>query len=98
MRFGLQHICDSWRDTQRAQIGLTVTYHGKQTPPDDETLCYKLESVRAQPEPPDGVVHAVFYISVKDQLLIRTELYGENGQQIAIYHFKDVTDTWSRDP
>jgi hypothetical protein len=90
MRFGLQHVYDSWRGSQQAQISLAVKYHGKQTPPDDTELCYKLESFRGEPEPPDGCVRAVLYISVKDLLLIRSELYGENDKRIAIYHFKDL--------
>ena len=90
MRFGLQHICDSWHGAQQAHIGLSIAYHGKQTPPDDSTLCYKIESLRAEPEPPDGVARAVIFISVKDRVLVRTELYGENDRRIAIYHFKDL--------
>jgi hypothetical protein len=92
MRFGLQHILNSWRGTLEAKppIGLAIKYLGKQTPPDDDQLCYKIESIRDEPEPPDGCVRAVTYISLKDLLLVRTEMYDRKGDLIASYHFKDL--------
>ena len=67
-----------------------MSYLGKQMPPDDTTLCYKLETIRGEPEPPDGIIRTVLYISVKDLVLIRSELYGENERKIGSYHFKDL--------
>jgi hypothetical protein len=97
MRFGVQHIYDSWRTSHQAHIGIEVKYLGKETPPGDTQLCYKLESFRfdlktlgPKPEPPDDCVKAVIYISVQDLLLVRTEMYGENDRHIATYHFKDI--------
>ncbi len=95
MRMGMQHLFESWRGSQLAHVNLSVRYLGKQTPPDDDQLGYKIESIREEPEPLDGVTRADLYVSVKDLLLIRSELYaknpgGDDERRIAIYHFKDI--------
>jgi hypothetical protein len=116
MRKAMQQVIDSWRQSQTANISLSVKYYGKREPPgdgkllplkdrlaaldrgrpvgksgtDSDQLCYTLLSTRGEAEGPDHVVHAILYVSLKDRVLVRTELFEENGKPIAVYHFKDV--------
>jgi hypothetical protein len=102
MRIGMQQVLDSWRTCRNLNIPLSLQYLGKHDMADKlgkpesagnkkkPLLCYKIESIRGEPEGVDHVVRAVFFISVDELLLLSSELYDANNALIATYQFKDV--------